>query len=158
LPLRARGKTIAFRRSPELLNSLRDAARPAVDPVVSMRGVLWIALAVRKLSEAEELDVSLQRREWPVRLHPRRVAVPAIRDELESAYQLDVARRESLSSLRLAGLLIHCYVFAATDGGIYFTSHVEKQHGLYFLEWAILGQLVQAVCDQGVGSGVIRAA
>ena len=138
--------------------SLQRSAQPSADPLAATQGVLWLALTIRKLSEADELSMNLQRRAWPARLHPRRPDAAASQDDWEGAYELAFSRQDWLPTLRLCGLLIHCYVFAATTDGVFFTSHVEKHDGLYFVEWDVLGHIVDAVCDEAPCSGVIRAA
>lgn len=149
---------MTFVLTPGLLASLRAAAQPSADPLEATRDVLWIALSVRKLSEAAEIGPALERRAWPARLHPRRPGSSVSPQDWGGAYEQEYSRQDWLSTLRLCGLLIHCYVIATTSGGVFFTSHVEKQEGLYFVEWAVLGQLVEAVCDESPRSGVIRAA
>lgn len=147
-----------FRRSPELLDSIRQGARPSVHPLAAAQGVLWIAMVVRKLSESEELSAEVMRATWPVRFHWLRPDARATREDLGGAYELTRWREDEVPTLRLCGLLIHSYVVRPADGGIFFTSHLEKDQGLFFLEWAVIGRMVDAVCDDGVGSGVIRAA
>lgn len=149
---------MAFPRSPELLTSLRESARPTTDPIVAARSVFWIAFSVRKLSETGELSHALERRPWSVGLHPRRADAPVRREHFRTAYELGFARDERLSTLRLCGLLIGCYVFAATEEGIYFTGHFERDHALFHLDWAELAQIVKAVCDDRPARGVMYAA
>lgn len=149
---------MVFRRSPELLASLRASAAPSSDPLTAARAILWIALTIRKLADAEELSLEFQRRCWRVGLHPvKRGALPSGVD-LQSEYELGFARDDQLSTLRLCGLLIHCCVFAATNEGVYFTSQMEKRRGLFVLDWAELGRIVDAVCEEQPRCGVIRAA
>lgn len=153
-----RRTNIVLARTPELAASLRAAAIPSADPLEATRSVLWIAIAVRKLSEAGALPAGVLRRQWPVHLHPRRHGAPPSALALDAAYELSITRRDSIATLRLCGLLIHCAVFAATEGGVYFTSHFEKQHGLYFVDWAVIGRMVDSVCDEAAMSGVMHAA
>jgi hypothetical protein len=149
---------MVFRRSPELMESLRQAARPTVHPLAAAQGVLWIAIVVRKLSECNDVSLELMRSTWPVRFHWLRPQARACRDDLSAAYELTRWREDEVTTLRLCGLLIHSYALRAADGGVLFTSHLEKDHGLFFLEWAVLGRMVGAVCDDVPRSGVIHAA
>ena len=149
---------MVFRRSPELLDSIRQGARPSVHPLAAAQGALWIATVVRKLSENEELSASVVRATWPVRFHWRRPDARATREDLGGAYELTRWREDEVPTLRLCGLLIHSRELRPADGGIYFSSDLERDQGLFFLEWAVIGRLVDVVCDDEVGSGVIRAA
>ena len=124
-----------FRRSPELDESLRAAVA--------------MALRVRRLSESGELPVATLRRTWPVRFHWRRPG---------GAYELSRSRPDVLPLLRLCALLSHSYVLAPVAEGLYFTSELEKDRGLFFVEWATVGQMVEAICDHAPLSGVIHAA
>lgn len=149
---------MVFRRSPELLDSLRQAARPSVHPLAAAQAVLWIAMVTRKLSEGEELSGGVMRATWPVRFHWLRPDARATREDLGGAYELTRWREDEVPTLRLCGLLIHSHVLRPADGGVFFTSHLEKDQGLFFLEWAVIGRMVDVVCDDDAGSGVIRAA
>ena len=147
-----------FRRSPELSQSLRRAALDHRDALGAAQGILWIALVIRKLSENGELSISLMRRTWPVRFHWRRPDARAGRDDISSNYELTRWRDDEVPTLRLCGLLIHSYVLTSDEEGIYFTSHLEKDQGLFWVEWAVIGRMVDVVCDDTPRSGVIRAA
>jgi hypothetical protein len=149
---------MVFRRSDELDASMRAAAQPSADPLEAAQRVLWIALTIRKLSESGELPILLMRQVWPSRFHWLRPHARATRGDLAQAYELSRWRHDEVPTLRLCGLLIHCYVLEPTDDGIYFTSHLEKDQGLFFLEWAVIGRMVDAVCANRPRSGVIRVA
>lgn len=149
---------MVFRRSSELDESLRRASQRRDDPLEAAQAVMWIALVIRKLSEAGEVSIATMRRTWPVRFHWRRSPVLEPRDGLSNAYELGASRPEELPLLRLCALLVHSYVFVPEDHGIYFTSDLEKDNGVFFLEWATVGQMVDFVCDDVPRSGVIHAA
>ena len=157
---------MSFWNAEAVATSLRRAVEaPPDDALALTQAITWVALCVRQHADGGRLSPELQRRPWPVRLHwPTHGAALRSGDAANfgSFYELRASRASALTTMRLCGMVIHSLVLAPVlcdDGrpaGFFVTSMLARDEGLFFLEWRRLAELVDRVCDETVGSGVMH--